>query len=351
MILVNSPGSWDHVHAQLAHADWNGCTLADLVFPAFLFIVGAAIPVAFERRAAARAAPAATLARVARRTLLLFALGLFINGFPSYYDPATLRIPGVLQRIAVCYLAGSLLALTTRPPTQAVLAVAILVGYWALLALVPAPGGIPGDLAPKEANFVAWVDRKLLSGHLLHDSWDPEGILSTLPALGTTLTGMLAGSWLLSSRGPRAKAPGLAGAGALLLALGLGWGQSFPLNKNLWTSSFVLLSSGISLLLLAASHALVGRAGLRRWSLPLVVLGANPIVAYVGSLLVDMQLERVPLALSNGAWTTPKYWMWQHVFAPWAGPTNGSLLYAMAYVLGWLGVSALLYRRRVFIRV
>ena len=349
MILVNSPGDWDHLYAPIAHSDWNGCTLADLVFPAFLFIAGAAIPLAFARRPPA--APWRALPRIARRALLLFAIGLFINGFPSYYDPATLRIPGVLQRIAVCYLVGACLALTTKPRTQAALAGAILVGYWALLALVPAPGGIAGDLSSKEGNLVAWFDQQVLWGHLIHNSWDPEGVLSTLPAIATTLTGMLAGHWILSARGARAQARGLALAGALGVVAGLVWSTSFPMNKSLWTSSYVLFCSGISLLLLAACTALVERTGARGPAFPLVVLGANPILAYVGSLLVDMQLDRSSLELADGTWTTPKYWIWQHLFTPWAGPTNGSLLYAVAYVLAWLGVAALLYRRRVFVKV
>jgi len=193
MILVNNPGNWNEVYDPLAHAEWNGWTIADLVFPFFLFIVGTAIPLSLGETGSGRTMPGRHLARIVRRTAILFALGLMLNALGGFESLSMLRIPGVLQRIALCYFAASLLFLYTPRSGPAVVLVALVVGYWMLLTLVPVYGKEPGVLDP-EHNLAAAIDRRLLAeGHLYHQTWDPEGFLSTMPAVATTLAGVLAG--------------------------------------------------------------------------------------------------------------------------------------------------------------
>ena len=236
MILVNNPGDWGHVYWPLEHAPWHGWTPTDLIFPFFLFMVGTAIP--FSRRARAGEA--------ARRALVIAALGLFMAAYP-YFDLTTVRIPGVLVRIALCYLAVWATSRLGGPAVQAAIAAVLLTGYWYLMTRVPVPGGGPPTLDP-ETNLGAWLDRLLLDGHLWRQSrtWDPEGVLSTMPAIATTLLGLLAGGWLRSERSGNRKTAGLLAAGLLLVLLGLAWGTSFPINKNLWTSSYVLFTGGMA---------------------------------------------------------------------------------------------------------
>src|SRR5688500_14105220 len=232
MVIVNNPGTWRAVYPPLRHADWHGWTPTDLIFPFFLFIVGVAIPFALEP-----GGTRGTIAHVRRRAAIIFALGLALNAAWGF-DPATMRIPGVLQRIAVCYLLAALLFLATRWRTQAIVAAALLVGYWAAMTLVPVPEHGAGDLG-KEGNLAGWIDRTLLGDHVWRVSrvYDPEGILSTLPALATVLLGVLAGHWLHTSRTPAHKSVGLLAAGVAGTGIGLLWGAWFPINKSLWTSS------------------------------------------------------------------------------------------------------------------
>src|SRR5687768_16924019 len=241
MILVNNPGSWAHLYWPLEHARWHGWTPTDLIFPFFLFVVGMAVP--FSRRP--------SLGEAARRSAVLFLLGLFMAAFP-YFDLTTVRIPGVLQRIALCYLAAFALFRIAGPRMEAAVAAVLLVVYWILMTRVPVPGGHPPNLEP-ETNLGAWLDRALLSGHLWKQSktWDPEGLLSTLPAIATTLLGVLAGRWMRSARTPLNKVVGLLVLGSAGVVLGLVWNEWFPINKNLWTSSYVLLTAGLAAYLLA----------------------------------------------------------------------------------------------------
>jgi len=349
MILVNNPGDWGAVYPPLRHADWHGCTFADLVFPAFLFILGVAIPFSFSRRL--RASPTRSIhARIARRAAMLFGLGLLVNAFPWSWDPATLRLPGVLQRIAVCYAAAALLTLHTRPRTQSVVAATLLVGYAALIALAPAAGFGPGAIDSKDANLPALVDRLLLSGHLLGSTWDPEGILSTLPAIATTLLGVAAGDLLASARDERTKTVSLLGGGLLAIALGLAWSTVLPINKNLWTSSYAVFSAGIAATALAAFHAAIDLGGLARWFRSLVATGMNPIVCYVGSSLVGAALERCPLPLSARE-LTGKEWIFTRLAPHFARPENASLAYALGFVAGWMLIAEALYQRRLFVKL
>src|SRR2546427_7040293 len=275
MVLVNNPGTWAAVYAPLTHAEWHGLTPTDLIFPFFLFIVGMAIPLSRP-----------TAGRVLRRAGVIFALGIVLNGLPGF-DWATIRIPGILQRIAVCYLVAAVLFLTTGWRTQASVTAALLLLYWGALTLVPVPGYGRGDLGP-EGNLAAWLDRTVLGPHIWRVArvYDPEGILSTVPAIATTLLGVLTGWWVQTERPPRTIAAGLALAGAIGTTLGAVWGMWFPVNKALWTSSYAVLTAGLALLVFAACYAATEGSGWRRWAAPFVVLGVNaPALLFLSTLV------------------------------------------------------------------
>jgi predicted acyltransferase len=349
MILVNNPGSWKDVYGVLQHADWNGCTPADLIFPFFLFIVGVAITISSSQRLQRHGSHARLLASVVRRALILCALGLLLNGFPSF-EWELLRIPGILQRIALCYFFAATIALTCSIRGQAITGVALLLVYWGLMKLVPVPGFGAGALGPGK-NLAGYIDSVLLSGHLLHHHGDPEGLLSTLPAIATTLSGVLAGHWLCSRRKPLEHVAGLLVAGNAGVVLGLILDGAFPINKSLWSSSYVLFTSGVALNLLGVCYWLIDVHGYRRWAQPFVVYGSNPIVAYVLSSLAAKVLLVWRVSLHDGSKMHLKPFIFEHVFAPLGSPVNASLYYAIAYTLLWWGVTALLYRRRIFIKI
>jgi predicted acyltransferase len=334
MVLVNNPGTWAAVYPPLRHAAWHGLTPTDVIFPFFLFIVGVAIPPSLgRRRDAAGLAP--TLRRVLRRVAVIFVLGLVLNGL-FRVDWATLRIPGVLQRIALCYLIAAVLFLTTGRTTQAIVAAALLLVYWAVMTLVPVPGYAAGDLRP-EGNLAAWVDRTLLGTHLWRATrvYDPEGLLSTVPAVATVLLGVLTGQWVQSSRPPRAIASGLLVAGVAGVALGAVWGLGFPVNKTLWTSSYAVLTAGLALLVLAACYWAVEIRGWRRWARPFVVLGVNALALFFLSTLAAVVLTLIHVG-SDGR--TLHALLFERLFAPWAAPMTASLAYAATYLLAWWAV-------------
>lgn len=345
MVLVNNPGSWDDVYAPLAHAEWNGWTIADLIFPFFLFIVGVAINLSLRSRAS-RAAAGEVLPRILRRSVGLFFFGLLLNALMNFDGLASLRIPGVLQRIALCYLVTSIVFLQTGPASQAALLVGVTAGYWLLLVVVPVPGGSGADLDP-EHNVVAYVDRHLLGArHLYHETWDPEGLLSTVPAVGTTLFGVLAGHGLLAKRSPLKRSLGLAAAGAVAVALGQVMSLWMPINKSLWTSSYVVFTAGVALVLFALCYWLVDVRKVRRPLHPLMIFGVNPIAVYVCSMAVGELLDRAAVGHEN-----LRVAIRQALFDWWASPRASSLLFAFTYVLVWLGVMEVLYRRKVFIKI
>ncbi len=349
MVLVNNPGTWRAVYPPLRHAEWHGWTPTDLIFPFFLFIVGVAIPLALGRRLAAEPV-GAVLAKIVRRSAIIFALGLLLHAVPSF-DLATIRTPGVLQRIAVCYLVASLVFLWTGWRTQAALAVALLVGYWATLMLVPLPGVGSGNLDP-ENNVAAFVDRAVLGRHIWRVArvYDPEGILSTVPAVATTLFGVLAGHWLRAGRRPGVTAAGLLAAGIVGVALGELWGLGFPINKALWTSSYAVLTAGAALIGLAACYWLAEVRGWRAWARPFVILGVNALALFFLSSLVARLL--IVIKVQRGSGSSPLHaLLFDRLFAPWASPINASLAYAIAYLGLWFAVMWLLDRRGIRLTV
>jgi len=351
MILVNNPGSWEHIYWPLEHAQWHGWTPTDLVFPFFLFIVGVAITLAFASRVESGRSTRDLYVKVIRRTLIIFAIGLFLNGFP-YFNFAELRIPGVLQRIAICYFFASIIFLNTKVRTQLAITIALLVVYWLLVKLVPAPGFAAGDLT-KEGSLPSFVDRVVFGKHVWAQAkvYDPEGLLSTVPALATTLMGVLAGHWLRTSKSAYEKVAGLFVVGALCTAVGWAWNAFFPINKALWTSSYVLFTGGLALQFLAICYWVIDIKGYRKWAKPFEVFGVNALALYIGAGLMADLLGVIKLTGADGTKVPLGFWIYDNVFTPLASPINASLGFAICFVLVWLALMWILYRRKIFIKV
>jgi predicted acyltransferase len=351
MILVSTPGTWDAVYWPLTHAAWNGWTPTDLVFPFLLFAMGAAVPFAMAQRrgVSQRVGP-----HVIRRGIVLFALGLVLNAIETRPPAwATFRIPGVLQRIAIVYVAIAWLTERASLRAQTAAAGCALLGYWAIMTLVPVPGSGPGVLTP-EGNLASFIDRGLLGTHLASGTWDPEGLLSTVPAVATALFGVFAGDWLKHAGSTRRASTMLAAVGLTAAGIGLIWGRVFPINKSLWTSSFGLMSAGLAGALLATCHWTLDVRRWRGWEAPFVAFGRNPLTAYFLSVALDAALTR--WTFESGV--SVKDAVYQHAFASWVGGTGlscsaaaASLLYASAYVAVWAWVLIVMRRRGVFIVV
>lgn len=362
MILVNDPGTWSAIYWPLDHAEWNGWTPTDLIFPFFVFIVGVAMTLSFATRLR-RGATRGRLARhVALRAIAIYAVGFFLNAFPHFHI-STVRYSGVLQRIAVCYLIAGLFVLLTARRVDAegftanigAIAAAIavlLIGYWALMRFVPVPGYGVGNLTP-EGNLAAWIDRKFLTGHMwrqLNQVRDPEGLLSTLPAIGTALSGVLVGEWLRSARDETRKIAGLIGAGAVAMVAGRLLHYVFPINKNLWTSTFVLFTGGFAMILLAACMWIVDVKGWKKWSWPFLVYGSNAITAFFIATMLAILSGLFHVHVGERTTTVHGY-VYSHFFANLASPKNASLLFAIFFVLLCFLPLWLLYRKRIFIKL
>jgi len=348
MILVNNPGSWKHVYAPLRHAEWHGWTPADLVFPFFLFIVGISLSLSLSKRIAQGIRPWRLYFKIMKRTLILFGLGIFLALVPRF-DLATVRIPGVLQRIALCYFFSSLLFIKIGSKGRTVITFSLLALYWLIMKLVPVPGCGTGILEYK-GNLCAYIDTKLLAGHLYKPDFDPEGILSTLPAIATVLLGTLGGDWLRSSKGTLNKTAGLFGAGIFFTFSGLLLHPYFPINKQLWTSTFVLFTAGAALLLLGVCYGVMEGIGFRKWATPFLVFGTNAIFIYVGASLMARLISITKVSGGSGALSLKTY-LHGHLLAPWAGPFLGSLIYPLLLLLLWLGIMYPLYKKKIFIKI
>jgi predicted acyltransferase len=341
MILVNNPGSWQYTYQQLDHSEWNGWTFTDLVFPFFLWIVGVSMTLSFAKRMEAGADRRKLLFHAARRSVLIFVVALLMNGFPTF-QYHYLRIPGVLQRIAVCYLIATFIYLFCSLRGRIIWLVSLLAAYWLLMTLYPVPGFGPGVLT-KEGNFAKYIDGMVLTGHMWSQTktWDPEGIVSTLPAIATALFGTLAGTLLRTNKSPEEKTAWLFVSACALLLAGLIMNIWMPINKSIWTSTFSVFMAGMATLVFACFYWIVDVQHHRRWSEPLVIYGMNAIAAYILSGMLDRLL-----ALNHtGAW------LFQNIFAPIASPKNASLLYAIANVLVIYAFCYVLYRRRWFLRL
>jgi len=351
MILVNNPGDERTTYWPLRHAQWNGWTPTDLIFPFFLFIVGVAMAYSLRTRLRRNPSRRNLLGHVLGRGLILFAIGVFLNGFPNQFHLGSWRIYGVLQRIAVCYMISAMLGMWTTRRVWIATILGCLAGYWILMRYVPVPGfGFPTvdiPLLDPDRNLAAWLDRKLLAGHLYDGTRDPEGVLSTIPAVATSLLGLLTGDWLQSVRSSKTKAKGMALGGIVGLALGQLVGLDFPINKNLWTSSFVIFTAGMALVCLSLCYGVVD-VGQRRGHATkfFQVFGMNPIAAYVFAEAIAHWIDRMPLG--DMTWQESLY---QTLFAPLASPYNASLLYAISYVLMCWVAMWLLYRKNIFLKI
>jgi predicted acyltransferase len=359
MIMVNNNGGPDSWHF-MNHAQWNGLTPTDLVFPTFVFIVGVSVVFAFESRLA-RGATRTQLARhTFLRAIILVLFGIVVNSFP-FFRLAHMRFYGVLQRIAVCYLVVGLFYLwDKRASTKAAALVVSLVGYWILVRWMPIPGvGMPGRDVPfmdMSQNLVSWIDRHLFPYHLYlyppdHNVRDPEGLLSNLPAIGTALMGVMTGDWLRSQRSIPAKAFGLAAASVVSLVLGYLWSMSFPLNKNMWTSSFVLVAGGYSLALLAFAFWAIEQNGWRRgWTWIWLVFGSNAIAAYMFSELMPGVIGNIYVVDGIRRVTLEAY-LFTHIFAHipnrgWAAFAYSLSFTAVCFIPVWI-----LYRKKIFLKI
>jgi predicted acyltransferase len=404
MTIVNNPGDWGNVYAPFLHAEWHGATPTDLVFPTFLFIVGITTVLAIPHKTL----NSAMLKKLLTRFLRIFSLGLFLSFFSKIqvfglegpalllarllitavvvvalfgeYDRQrqlrvaagifilmmvlafggfegyeTVRIPGVLQRIAVVYLVVSLLYLTTSVQTQAIVGTVLLLVYWALMALIPVPGVGPANVE-KGTNLAAWLDNLLLPGHLWATSrtWDPEGILSTIPAIATGIAGLMAGALLTTTYPKEKKALYLGVAGVAGIGLGLLWNVAFPINKALWTSSYVFYAAGIALVLLALLYFIIDYKEVKGWILPFVVFGVNPMVVFFFSGLIPRVLNGIKMAhpAETGETIGLQSYLYNHQIAPYfADPKNASIAGALIYLLIWFVILYVLYRRKIIFKV
>lgn len=350
MISVNNPGN-NSPYASLRHAAWNGWTPADLIFPFFLFIVGVSLVLSFRSRLARGESKRALLMHSLRRSALMFLIGVLLNfSLPL----STWRVPGVLQRIAVCYLAAAAITLYSGALARLLWMAGLLLGYWALIRLIPVPGyGFPGTDIPllhPDGNIVAWLDRLLIPGALFERTRDPEGILSTLPSIVSVLIGVATGEWLQSARSMQRKTTGMAVAGLALVAAGELWSLLLPINKKMWTSSFVLLTAGAALLCLAVCYWWVD---VRRWrwlTTPFLVFGMNAIVAYVFSEVLATVLWRTHAHYGHRLVTTQDY-LQRTMFAGIQPRPLASLAFSLTFVLVTFLPLWAMYYRRIFIKL
>jgi len=410
MVMVNNPGTWSAIYPPLQHAEWHGITPTDYIFPFFLFIVGVAIPIALGKRIE-EGITNKVYFKILSRAALIFFLGLFMAAFPLFdlskpeiplfaklvtmFGLLTIlylwltgktrepliglallaaflaalylagyplvfrnfqifRIPGVLQRIAVCYLITSVIFLHVNWKQLAIIGIVLLLFYWLLMSIVPIPGCDFSTINDKACNLAAFVDRAILGTNHIWQSakvYDPEGILSTLPAIATTISGVLTGLWLKSKRTELEKVAGMFFVGLILIVLAWCWNPFFPFNKALWTSSYVLYTSGLALCFLGFCYFLIDIKGYRAWTTPFVIFGVNALALFVGSGLMARMMSIVKVAGADGKEIGLQTWIYQTIFAPLADARTSSLMYAVCFILFWLFLMWLLYRKRIYIKV
>lgn len=367
MILVNDPGTWSAIYWPLAHADelmsenpagwypgkaWvdaNGWTPTDLIFPFFLFIAGVSMVLSFAARQERGASRRDLLKHAARRSAIILLIGWFIHLQP-YFNFSRMRFPGVLPRIAVVYLCASLITLATARRGRIAWIAGLLAAYYAVLRFVPVPGCDPAGWMTQHCSLAGWLDRTIMAGHLYRPDFDPEGLLSTLPAIATTLLGTLAGEFVRDAKTPESRIRGLAIAGVAGCVAGYAWHPFFPIYKPLWTSSYVLFTAGAACLLLALCSWLIDLRGWRAWDRPFLWLGSNAILIYALSTFVAK--EGIIFKVSEGAREIGvQAWVYRHWFALLAQPKNASLAFALCYVALWVALAGWLYRKKIFVKV
>ena len=351
MILVNNPGSWNHVYPILLHAEWHGLTPTDLVFPFFLFIAGTAMAFSLSKYVEEHQPTAKVYWRIMRRCALLFLIGLLLNGYSSLALGTDLRIMGVLQRISLAYLIAAIAVLNLKRKQLYFLAAFLLIGYWAAMQLIPVPGYGSGNLSP-EGNFAAYIDRLILTQKHLWGNrpYDPEGLFGTVPGAVTVLAGYFTGQWLKQQPIKSRTSVSLVIFGLLCLVVGSLWGLVFPINKALWTSSYVVVTDGWALLLLAACYEAIEVRGWHKWGRPFEVMGLNAIFLFVASAIVARILIYTKIGSGENAQSI-KSWLYETFFQSWAGDLNGSLAFAIANILLWWLILDRMYRQKWFLKI
>ncbi len=378
MLLVNDPGSWDHIYPPLEHATWHGWTPTDLIFPFFLFIVGITTQLSLGARRAAGADEGAITRQILRRGALIFLIGLALNAFPfvqwgeikGIADPTFLqrilyrlehlRIMGVLQRIGIAYAAAGLITMRTTLKQQVVILAVILYGYWWAMTLLPVPGsgGVQGMYVLDRPGFTldAWLDRTILTPNHL---WvggdrvrDPEGLLSTIPAIGTAMFGNFAGRWIGHRERPLSeRINGLYAAGALGMMLGLMWNWVFPINKSLWTSSYALFAAALACVALATCMWLIDAQRVTGWTRPFAIYGTNPMIAFAGSGLMERLIYTIGHVTVDGKQMSYVDAFYERGLASWLEPRDASLAFALLFVGFWYVVLAWCWKRKIIFRV
>ncbi len=352
MILVNNPGDWGKIYAPLEHAEWHGCTPTDLIFPFFLFIVGVSIVYALDTAKNDKANHKELILTAFKRAIILFALGLFLSLFPNF-DFSTVRILGVLQRISIVFLVSAILFIKTSRGTQLYTFLFLLIAYWAAMTLIPVPGYGYANLE-KETNLAAWLDRTILTeAHTWKavKTWDPEGILSTFPAIATGLFGVLIGTLLKQKDKIEAeRISWMFSIGTLAVIAGLIWDLVFPINKALWTSSYVLYTGGLASIGLALCYWLIDVKQYKSFTLPFVVFGVNAITVFFASGLIPRILNMIQLNL-NGEKVGAKIWLYETFYTPYFSPYNASLAGAITFIVIWWFILWLMYRNKIFIKI
>ncbi len=376
MLLVNDPGTWSAIFPPLGHAAWHGWTPTDLIFPFFLFIVGITTHLSLSARRARGDDDSAILKQILRRGIIIYLLGFVLAMFPFYqwgtiesipnatawdriiYRIEHVRILGVLPRIAIVYVCAALLTLRTTLRQQIVIIAALLFGYWFAMTLIPVPGENEIGallLHTKDRNLAAYLDRVILgTNHIWTGSvtYDPEGVLSTIPAIATAMLGVIAGRWIALREKPLLeRIAGLLVAGSIGMVVGLMWNWSFPINKNLWTSSYVIFTAGMACAALATIIWVVDFWNVKGWTKPFVVFGVNPIVAFVGSGIFARLIYTLWRVDYQGRSVSIQSAIYQMAFASWLPPRVASLAFAVSFVLFWYGILLVLYKRDIILKV
>ena len=359
MILVNNPGDWGNIYAPLRHAEWNGCTPTDLIFPFFLFIVGVSIAYAMGSKKADPSLHRQILIKAFKRSLILFGLGLFLSLYPKIFTSPvealqTVRIPGVLQRIALVFFISAVIFLKNTEKNIFRIFIGLLVFYWAMMTFVPVPGvGYPN--LEKETNLGAWIDRSILTeAHLWKSAktWDPEGLFSTIPAIATGLFGVLVGVFLKRKDMDAAtKIAWLFSTGFTAIGLGLLWDLQFPINKSLWTSSFVLYTGGMATVILSLSYWIIDIQRYNKFTTPFVVYGVNAITVFFLSGLLPRTLNMFTVSMPGGKEIGLQNWIYQTYYSANFSPVNASLAWAVTQILFWYIILYIMYKKKIIIKV
>jgi predicted acyltransferase len=376
MLLVNNPGTWSAIFPPLEHAEWNGWTPTDLIFPFFLFIVGITTHLSLSARRARGDDDSAVVRQILRRGIIIYLLGFAMAMFPFYqwgtiasiptatpwdrilYRIEHVRILGVLPRIAIVYVCAGLLTLKTTLKQQVIIIATLLFGYWFAMTLIPVPGEHEIGavlLNTHDRNLAAWLDRAILgTNHTWSGSvtFDPEGPMSTIPAIATSMLGVIAGRWIVQKEKPLLeRISGMFAVGAIGMMVGLMWNWAFPINKSLWTSSYVVFTAGMACVAIATIMWIVDYCNVKWWTKPFVIYGVNPIVAFVGSGVLARLIYTLWHVSYHGQSVAIQDAIYQMLFLPWLPPRVASLAFAVSFVVLWYGILTILYRRNIILKV